>query len=113
MPYININTSVSVPEGKFTAVEAGCHKAVSSCLGKGASWVMVCIEDGCKMRLGGKDAPCAMVEVKNYGPLSRDKCERMSAQLTEMLSKELGISSDGIYIVYNAQELWAWNGGLF
>lgn len=113
MPYINIRTNIPIPAEKDEALKAGCFGVISSCLGKSSSWVMVNIEDNCRLSLGADNAPCAFVEVRNAGPLGRSQCSSMTAPFASVLSKETGIPEDRVYVTFGTPTAWGWNGGLF
>jgi phenylpyruvate tautomerase PptA (4-oxalocrotonate tautomerase family) len=54
-----------------------------------------------------------MVEVAMYGGGRREECNALCAKVTEVISNELGISPDRIYVKFEMAENWGWNGGLF
>lgn len=113
MPYINTKTNVEIKKEKKTALTKGFGKAVA-CLGKSESWLMLGFEDNCAMAFrGDENEPVAFVDVSLYGKASASAYSKMTAEVTGLISKELGIDSDHIYVAYREVENWGWNGDNF
>lgn len=111
MPYISVRTTASANAEKCEAVKAALGKAISVIPGKSEAWLMVEIEPECKLWFrGDASGDSAMVRVMVLGSLSDRDSSRMSAEVTDILSKELGISPDRIYIAYSEHDKWGWNG---
>ena len=72
MPFININTNVSVSKAQETAVKTRLGKAIELIPGKSESWLMVGFEPERPMYFRGIDSGrIAFVEVSVYGSVSR------------------------------------------
>lgn len=113
MPYINTKTNLQISNDKKSALIKGFGKAVS-CLGKSESWLMLGFEDNCSMAFRGNESDTvAFVDVSLYGKASASAYNKMTAEVTELISKELGIDADHIYVAYREVENWGWNGGNF
>lgn len=99
---------------KETALKEKLGKAVSLLPGKSESWLMLHLEDNCRMYFRGeREEPMAFVEVKVYGGANREAFEALTAELTRILNQELSIAPDHIYVTYEACGHWGWNGGNF
>lgn len=113
MPYIEAKISVPIVPEKKEVIKARFGKAVNL-IRKPESWLMVNIEDnrdlwfaGEKLKLG------AYVSVSAFGDPARADCEKMAAEVTNILSDELNIPGDKVYVTFHPVRNWAWNGGLF
>lgn len=113
MPYIEAKISTPVrPEEKET-LKARFGKAVTL-IKKPESYLMVGIEDGLDLWFAGRKLERgAYVSVSAFGNPSRADCDRMAAELTQILGEELQIPGENIYITFHPVQNWAWQGGLF
>ena len=114
MPYIDAKVNVPVSSEKEESIKAKLGKAIAIVPGKSESWLMLNIQDGCRLYFrGSKKEPAAMVEVKLYGSASPDAYRKLTAEITKILEDELGISADHIYVKYEEIDTWGWNGSNF
>lgn len=113
MPYINTVTSVEVAKEQADAVKARLGRAIEVFPGKSEAWLMVGIKDKCKMYFRGSGEDCAFVNVSVFGSLNSESCNKMTALVCDILSEELGLKKDRIYVKYDASADWGWNGGNF
>ena len=113
MPYIDTLTNVKVSEESAERIKSRFGKAIEAFPGKSEAWLMVGIKDDYKMYFRGSDEDCAFVNVSVFGSLNSDSCEEMTALVCDILSEELAISPDRIYVKYDSSTDWGWNGGNF
>lgn len=113
MPMIDSKITVPVSEEKKDILKAEFGKAVSV-LGKSESYLMVGFEDNYSLYFGGKKLEKgAFVSVQLLGDVDSEASSRMSAEICGILSRELGIPGDKVYITYSGFKNWGWNGGNF
>jgi phenylpyruvate tautomerase len=116
MPLLQIQTSARLATGN---APAGLLKALSAELarelGKPESYVMVAFESDAELLFGGTSEPACFAALKNIGTFTPSQTERLSALVTQHLSKALGVAPGRIYIEFvNAQgHLWGHDGGTF
>lgn len=111
MPFINSKINFSLTEDKEQVLKSELGKIISLFPGKSESYLMINFDDNCKMYFGGKnDFPMAMVEIKVFGSLNETGCDKVTAAVTELYSKELGISPDKIYVKYEPCNAWGLGG---
>ena len=114
MPYINVKTNITMTEDQEQAVMERLGMAITAFEGKSEEWLMVCIENNCHLYFRGDgEVPCAIVEVKIYGKSTEDECEEMTSRVTDILTVEVGIPADRIYVKYEDCENWGWSGRNF
>ena len=112
MPFININTNVSISKPQEAAVKTKLGKAIELIPGKSESWLMVGFEGDHPLYFRGSDKEkIAFVEVSVYGKVSRSAADQLTAAITDILRQELGIQQS--YIKYEEAEIWGWNGSNF
>lgn len=113
MPFISTKTNVSISEEKETAIKEKYGKAISL-IGKSEGWLMLEFEGNKKMWFKGRnDKPLAMAEISLFGRATDGQYEKMTEKVTEILSEELGISPDCVYVKYEETDTWGYNGGNF
>ncbi len=114
MPFIDTKTNVRLSPEKEAALKAELGRAISEFPGKSEYWLMLNFTDNAHMWFRGyTNIPIAMVEVKLFGSADADACNRMTAVITKLFQKELGISPEHIYVNYTFSYTWGWNGENF
>lgn len=113
MPFIETKTNVKITDASADAIKTRLGKAIETLPGKSERWLMVSFAGEQSLYFQGSDAPCAISEVKIYGSASADALEKMTAKICSILSGELGIPEDRIYVKYELCQHWGWNGGNF
>lgn len=113
MPFINVKTNVSVTPDIANDIKTKLGLAITAIPGKSEGWLMVGIEPDYLLWFRGTNEPAAMVEVSIYGGASHNAKSTLTSHITGLLTDELGISSDRIYIKYFETESWGWNGSNF
>ncbi len=109
MPYIKTKTSVPITPEKEAALKTKLGTAITA-LGKGEAWLMLEFEDNCRLWFrGDKSASLAMVEISLFGKASDDQYEKMTKAVCTLLSDELGIDPEGIYVKYEEVSHWGYN----
>ena len=114
MPFIDVKTTAPVSDEKCEAIKSELGKAIALIPGKSESWLMVGIEPETKIWFrGDASADSAMVTVSVFGTVSDRDSSNLTGRITEILSGELGISPDRIYVSYSEHDKWGWNGSNF
>ncbi len=113
VPFINTKTTVSLSKSKKDSLTAEICRITRECLGKGENWVMTGFEDNASLFFQGDSAAVAYVEVKSFGTPSAAGTSQMTGKLCHLLSGELSIPADHIYVAYFPTDNWGWNGSNF
>lgn len=114
MPFLKIQTNVITPEPKGASLIKRLSACVAEMLGKPEKYVMLSLEHNPDMLFAGTSDPLAYLELKSIG-LPADRTKEFSARLCDLVSGELGIAVDRIYIEFADAErsMWGWNSGTF
>ena len=113
MPFINTKVNVPVSPDKEAVIKEKFGRAISI-LGKGEGWLMLNFEEDCRLWFKGRnDMKIAMVEISLFGKASESAYDRMTGEITSVLSSELGISPDCVYVKYEEVKYWGWNSSNF
>lgn len=114
MPFINTKTTVKISDDKEKRLAARLGSAIKNFPGKSEAWLMLNFEDNCKMYFQGDNSrPAAMIEVSVFGTCTAAACNAMTAEVTDIISGELDIPADRIYVKYSETKNWGWNGSNF
>lgn len=111
MPYLNIVTNQSI-EDESSLLKAA-SQTVAKAAGKPESYVMIAVEAKANMMMAGSDAPVAFLDYRALG-LPADRTA-FSDSLCSLITEQLGISGDRIYISMTDSERqnWGWNHSTF
>jgi phenylpyruvate tautomerase PptA (4-oxalocrotonate tautomerase family) len=111
MPYLKITTNATVSDQ--TNLLKISSQTVSKAAGKAENYVMIAIEDQTNMLMGGDNSPTAFLDYRALG-LPSDR-SAFSDALCSLITNELGISGDRIYISMTDSERqnWGWNHATF
>ncbi len=113
MPFISTKTNVKMTDANEKVLREKLGEAISMLPGKSETWLMLSLEDGLRMAFAGSPDPCAMIQVTVYGRATPEAYRKFTRKVTEIVSEELGISPDRIYIAYGETENWGWSGSNF
>lgn len=113
MPFIDSKITVPVTPDKQERIKTKLGQAVSL-LNKTETYLMVGFEDKYDLYMGGQKLDRgAYVSVSLFGNASSDAYDRMTGAICDILSEELGIPGDKVYVTYHGINDWGWNGSNF
>jgi phenylpyruvate tautomerase PptA (4-oxalocrotonate tautomerase family) len=113
MPFIDSKVTVKMSEEKKEQVKSRLGQAVSI-IGKPESYLMVGFEDEYELYFAGQRVDRgAFVSVQIFGGVRSDQSNKLTGEISKILSEELDIPADKIYIAYQGTENWGFNGRNF
>ena len=114
MPLLKIQTNQSRGETEISGLMKKASSLVAAELGKPESYVMIAFEPPHPMLFAGSDDPLAYLELKSIG-LPEEQTKNLSARLSQLISNELKVPAERIYIEFSnaPRKMWGWNGGTF
>ena len=113
MPFISTKTNTRITAEKEKIIKEKLGRAISL-IGKTESWLMLDFEDDRRMYFkGSAEKPTAFIEIKLFGRASASQYDKMTAEVTDIIGSELGISPDCIYVKYEEADHWGWNANNF
>ena len=114
MPFIETKLNVGLSTEQEENIKAKLGKAIAILPGKSEYWLMLRFEDNCRMWFRGyNNFPIAMVQVNLYGSAESDLTGKLTGEITKILSEELNIKPEHIYVSYAFTDNWGWNGSNF
>jgi len=113
MPFIDSKVTVALSDAKKEMIKAKLGQAISI-MHKTETYLMVGFQDNYDLFLGGKKIEKgAYVSVSVYGSFSSSACDEMTNAICGILSEELGIPGNAVYVTYHGVNDWGWNGSNF
>jgi phenylpyruvate tautomerase PptA (4-oxalocrotonate tautomerase family) len=116
MPLIQVKTSLPNPEPEqIQTLLTNLSAKLAKHLGKPESYVMTSFDADVPMTFGGTFEPTCYLEVKSIGTMSSSQTQAMSQDFCSIISNQLGIAQNRIYIEFADAKgyLWGWNGSTF
>lgn len=111
MPYIKTSTNVNIDDIKLSNIKSKMGEAIRL-MGKTEDWLMLEFNDNAKMYFKGNGSnPIAFLDVRVLGGVNNSN--EMTKELTNIISSELGIAPNNIYISYQGYSDWGYNGSNF
>lgn len=113
MPFIDAKLTIKLDDQKKEELKSSFGKLISV-IGKPESYLMVGIQDGYDLWMGGRKLEKgAYVSVSLLGNAPSSQYDKMTSEICKLLSDEYGISGDSIYVTYHPVSDWGYNGGNF
>jgi phenylpyruvate tautomerase PptA (4-oxalocrotonate tautomerase family) len=94
MPFVRVQLSPAVDDQD--GLKAELSKAVAQALGKPESYMMVVLQPGTSMLMGGSPDPAALVEVRSVGTINPDQASALSGTLSQIVAKA-GVDANRVY----------------
>ena len=112
MPFINVMTNSEIKDKDALKAELG--NDITAIPGKSEAWLMVNIQDNCKLYFKGtNDKPTAFTDVSIFGSAAKSDCENLTAAVCDILSEEAGVQSDRSYVKFEFSDKWGYDGYMF
>jgi len=114
MPYIRVRCNRPLTAETVKELQKELGKSITLFPGKTERWLMTDCEGDCALSLAGNaDQPLAMIAVELLGSASPETYDAVTANLTELMERVVGIPGAGVYVKYENLEYWGWNGTNF
>lgn len=114
MPYLHIRTNRPLTKEDQHGLLSKGAALVAQALGKPERYVMTSVESEVAMLFAASDDPCAYLELKSIG-LPGDQTGALSRSLCQLITDELAIPGERIYIEFTdaPRHMWGWNNATF
>ena len=106
MPYLQLNTSVSLSDAEKRSLCEEICKLISIIPGKSPAGTMLYINDGCFMEMGDGKGPCLNLVVRLLGAAPEENKINFIEQITALFERTLKVTPPLMYI--NLVELDDW-----
>ena len=114
MPYIEAKFTARLEETKKNSLCEKIENAVSAHFQKPKAFEMTEIKDNTPLRMSGAAMENgAFISVKLFGEASKTAAAACTREICSILKKELEVDGKNIYIIYNGELFWGWNGQMF
>ena len=112
MPYIAINTVQELTSAKKEKIKSELGRLMSIIPTKTEAGLLVDFSDRRTMYKGGVSVDGAFVDLRLFGKSELDPKKLYTTEVFDLLSRELGIKKEHIYMNIGEYETWGSNGGL-
>ena len=113
MPFINAKFSSTVSPDQEIALKAAFGEAITL-LGKSERYLMVQIEDDCRLYFGGRnDAPIAFFDVSLLHSAPRKSYEALTERLCGIAKDVMDVDGGNVYVKFEETENWGYNRFMF
>lgn len=109
MPYIHVKTNTDA-SANAESIKSKLGDAIRTIPGKSEQWLMVELTPHASLWFQGSSDPAAMVEVQLFGNAPSSAYESLTSKISSILSSELSIPQDRIYVSFFPTSDWGWNG---
>ena len=115
MPLIRVQLATTLDKEQQASLMKSLSATVASALGKPEGYMMVVLEPGLPMLMGGQAGPAAFFEVRSVGTISGQQAAHLSDSVGALLSKATGVPAGRIYSNYTGVPgaMWGHDGGTF
>ena len=115
MPFIRLETNVTICEDTRFALMRDLTKIVSTVLEKPKEYVMVSFAEVSLMMDAEHDPPAAFIELRSIGALSSQSISDLSAQLTASLEDRIAVRRSRVFLNFTDMSAthWGWQGEPF
>ena len=112
MPFINTKVTTEITHEKEVVLKEKFKKAISL-IGKSEAYLMLQFEENSRHGFGGSNDDCAFVDVSLLHSAPKASYEKLTAEICDILSQELSIPSNRIYVKFEETENWGYDGFMF
>ena len=112
MPHIQVNATCPIDREQEQQLIAQIGDAVSLLPGMKAEYLMIRLEDDCRLFFGGTGS-CAFVEIDRFGRIPEEASQALTERLSDILERVLDISRDRMYLKYTENPYWGCHGHNF
>lgn len=113
MPFINTKVTTEITHEQEVVLKSELGKALAL-IGKPEAYLMLQFEENCRLWFAGtNDEDAAYVEVALLHSAPKASYQKLTAEICNILSRELGIPTNRIYVKFSETEYWGWDGQMF
>ena len=110
MPFIKVKTSCPITNEQEVRIKSLMGKAIELIPGKSEEYLLMGIEDNCRMWLRGDNAPMVYIEAAIFGNEQHYGYDRLTAGITRIYNEVLDIPPENVYIKYDDISSWGVRG---
>ena len=112
MPYIALNTAQKLSSAEKERVKTEMGRLIAILPTKNEAGLLVDFSDGRTMYRAGAEVPAAFVEVRLFHESPLEAKKQFTRDLSAMLTRELGIKPEHLYLTILELDAWGTGGEL-
>ena len=98
MPYIAVNTTQKLSDDKKEKVKTELGRLITHIPTKTEAGLLVDFSDGRAMYMAGKNVEGAFIELRLLNKFEFEPKKKFTEEVFEMLSRELGVKKENMYL---------------
>jgi phenylpyruvate tautomerase PptA (4-oxalocrotonate tautomerase family) len=110
MPYISVNLGQKLEAAQKEKLKAELGRLITIIPGKTEPDLIVHIQDGGAMYTGGKEIPCAYIDLRVYTKTTGEAKKRFTRETCAYISREFAIPPERQYLTISEYEQWGYDG---
>lgn len=110
MPYLSLRTSQKITDEKKHTVVSALGKLISIIPGKTENDLIVDLSSGLEMFIAGNRAPSAYIDIRIYTKAPEDAKSSFTREVIALVSRELNIKNEAIYMTVSEFDHWGYDG---
>ncbi|MDR2758746.1 MAG: hypothetical protein LBB78_05145 [Spirochaetaceae bacterium] len=110
MPYIQITIGQELSAPRKEKLKNQLGRLIPIIPGKTEPDLMVSIQDGLSLYMGGTEAPSVYIDLRVYTKTDPEAKKRFARELFEFITREFGIPAARQYLTIGEYEHWGYDG---
>ena len=110
MPYISVTIGQKLSAIQRQKLKTEFGRLITLIPKKTEPDLIVNIQDGGAVYMGGAEVPCAYIDVRLYGKAPIGAKRKFTKEIFTLLSKDLGIPIEHQYLTINECDHWGYDG---
>ena len=112
MPYIAVNTSVKLSDAQKERIKIELGRLITLIPTKTEAGTLIDFSDSKTIYMGGKKVPGAFIDVRLFHRADFEPRKKFTEETFELLSRELGLEKENMYLSILEFENWG-SGGTY
>jgi phenylpyruvate tautomerase PptA (4-oxalocrotonate tautomerase family) len=110
MPYLAISIGQKLEAAQKDKLKTEMGRLITIIPGKTEPDLIVRIEDGAAMYMGGEEIPCAYIDLRVYTKTTEEAKKRFTHETCACIAREFGIPAERQYLTIREFENWGYDG---
>jgi phenylpyruvate tautomerase PptA (4-oxalocrotonate tautomerase family) len=110
MPYIAVNIGQKLEAAQKEKLKTELGRLITIIPGKTEADLIVRIEDGGSMYIGGREIPCAYIDLRVYTQTTEEAKRCFTRETCAYIAREFGIPAGRQYLTIREFENWGYDG---
>jgi phenylpyruvate tautomerase PptA (4-oxalocrotonate tautomerase family) len=110
MPYIQVTVGQKLSDPQKEALKSELGRLIAIIPGKAEADLIVSIQDGGSLYMGGIKAPSVYIDLRVYTAVDPEAKKHFARELFSSITRQLGIPSSRQYLTIGEYDHWGYDG---